>query len=160
MTSRIGVGYDVHRFEEGRRLFLGGVELPGEEGLTGHSDADVLLHALTDALLGAAALGDIGSHFPPSDPANAGRPSRDFLATAIRLVREAGYRVNNVDATVIAERPRLAPWVPAMRSAIAEALDIPVGGVSVKASTNNGLGSLGAAQGIAVHAVILIETVT
>ncbi len=156
MTPRIGVGYDVHRFEEGRTLVLGGVELPGEPGLTGHSDADALLHALTDAILGAAALGDIGQHFPPSDPRNAGRASREFVTGAVALARDAGYGVGNVDATVVAERPRLAGHVAAMRAAIADMLGVETGAVSVKASTNNGLGALGAGEGIAALAVVLL----
>jgi 2-C-methyl-D-erythritol 2,4-cyclodiphosphate synthase len=157
VTVRVGFGYDVHRFEEGRTLFLGGVELEGEIGLTGHSDADVLLHALVDALLGAAALGDIGTHFPASDAANSGRSSADFVRAAAGRVRHAGYRVSNVDATVIAERPKLAGRIASMRAAIAGMLDIGIEDVSVKASTNNGLGALGAGEGIAAQAVVLIE---
>ena len=137
---------------------LGGVDIPHDRHAVGHSDADVLLHAVTDALLGAAALGDIGGHFPASDAHNAGRPSRDFATEAAGMVRGAGYRICNVDATVIAERPKLAAQITAMRVSIAEMLGVSVDEVSVKASTNNGIGSLGAGEGVAAHAVFLIES--
>ena len=154
---RAGIGYDIHRFEEGRPLILGGVELAGETGLAGHSDADVLLHAIIDALLGAAGLGDIGQHFPPQDPRLKGASSLDLLAPALALVREAGFEVGNVDATVIAERPRLAPHRPAMRERIAEALGIEAVRVNVKATTNEGLGAIGRGEGIGAMAVAVVE---
>ncbi|HEY8448827.1 MAG TPA: 2-C-methyl-D-erythritol 2,4-cyclodiphosphate synthase [Thermomicrobiales bacterium] len=156
---RVGIGYDVHRFAEGRRLVLGGVEIPHDRGLAGHSDADVLLHAIADAILGAAALGDIGTHFPPSDPAFRDADSRELLARACSLVAGSGYRVVNVDATVIAEEPRIGPHAGTMREAIANALGIAAGAVSVKATTNERLGFIGRGEGIAALAVALIETV-
>src|SRR5438093_11734627 len=154
---RVGIGYDVHRCDEARDLVLGGVELPHEVGLAGHSDADVLLHAIIDALLGAAGLGDIGQHFPPEDPRWTDASSLDLRARALALVREAGFEVWNVDATVIAEEPRLAPHVPAMRERIAEALGVEAGRVSVKATTHEGLGTLGRGEGIAAMAVALVS---
>jgi len=154
---RAGIGYDIHRFEEGRPLILGGVELAGETGLAGHSDADVLLHAIIDALLGACGLGDIGQHFPPEDPQWKGANSLDLLARALALVRVAGFEVGNVDATVIAERPRLAPHVPTMRERIAEALGIDRRRVNVKATTNEGIGAIGRGEGIAAMAVAVVE---
>jgi len=153
---RVGIGYDIHRFQEGRRLLLGGVEIPGETGLAGHSDADVLLHAIVDALLGAAGLGDLGQHFPPADPQWKDASSLDLLARTLALVREAGFDVENIDATVIAERPKLAPHIPAMRQHIAEALGIAAGRVNVKATTNEGLGAIGRGEGIAAMAVALL----
>lgn len=156
---RVGIGYDIHRFEQGRRLVLGGVEIPGETGLAGNSDADVLLHAIIDALLGAAGLGDIGQHFPPDDPQWTDASSLDLLARALAVVREAGFAVENVDATVIAERPRLAAHIPAMRERIAQALRVESGRVSVKATTNDRLGAIGRGEGIAAMAVtVLTET--
>ena len=154
---RIGHGYDVHRLVPDRKLRLGGVEIPFEKGLLGHSDADVLTHAVMDALLGAAALGDIGHLFPDNDPAYAGADSL-MLAAAVRdQLQAAGWRIVNVDATVVAEKPKLAPYIPAMREKIAAALGVDVGGVSVKATTEEGLGFTGTEQGIAAHAVCLIE---
>jgi len=153
---RAGIGYDIHRFEEGRRLILGGVVIPGETGLAGHSDADVLLHAIADALLGAAGLGDMGQHFPSDDPEWKDASSLDLLARTLALVREAGFDVENIDATVIAERPRLAPHIPAMRERIADALGIASGRVNVKATTNEGLGALGRGEGIAAMAVVML----
>jgi 2-C-methyl-D-erythritol 2,4-cyclodiphosphate synthase len=153
---RVGQGYDVHPFAEGRPLFLGGVEFPHARGLAGHSDADVLLHAICDALLGAACLGDIGRHFPPGDPAYADIASTLLLARVGVLLVEHGWRVVNVDSTVVAERPRIAPQVPAMRSRIASALNIDAGRVSVKATTNEGLGFVGREEGIAALAAALI----
>jgi len=153
---RIGIGYDIHRFQEGRPLLLGGVLFPGETGLGGHSDADVLLHAIIDALLGAAGLGDIGQHFPPGDPAYRGANSLELLARALALVRGAGLVVESVDATVIAERPRLAPHLAQMRERIAGALGMPPGRVNVKATTNEGMGALGRGEGIAAIAVALL----
>lgn len=154
---RIGHGYDVHRLVPGRKLILGGVELPFERGLDGHSDADVLLHAVADALLGAAALGDIGVHFPPQDDRFLNANSLELLAKVGRLVQNAGYAVQNIDATVLAQRPKLQGATLKMRQNIAGALGLPVSAVSVKATTEEGLGFTGAGQGIAAHAVCLIE---
>lgn len=153
---RIGQGYDVHRLTAGRKLILGGVEIPFEKGLLGHSDADVLLHALCDALLGAAALGDIGKHFPDNDPAYAGVSSLLLLEETVLLLREAGYAVGNVDATVIAQKPKLAPFLPEMREKIARVLGVPPENVSVKATTEEGLGFTGSGEGIAASAVALL----
>lgn len=152
---RIGHGYDVHRLVPGRRLILGGVEIPFELGLDGHSDADVLAHAIMDALLGAAALGDIGRHFPDTDPAYAGADSMALMA----LVREklAPYRVGNVDATIIAQKPRLAAYIPRMTENIARVLGVERSRVNVKATTEEHLGFTGALEGISAHAVALIE---
>lgn len=153
---RIGHGYDVHRLVQGRKLILGGVEIPHTLGLLGHSDADVLLHAIADALLGAAAMGDIGCLFPDSDPQYAGADSRVLLRQVAQRVRESGYSIANVDATVLAQKPKLRPYIDAMRAQIAEALDISASCVSVKATTEEGLGFSGAEEGIAAHAVCLI----
>ena len=153
---RIGQAYDVHRLVEGRRLILGGVEIPYEKGLLGHSDADVLLHALMDALLGAAALGDIGQHFPDKDPQYEGADSMELLGRVCALLRQKGYRVGNCDCTVIAQRPKLAPYIPAMRENIASALGIPTDRVSVKATTEEGLGFTGEGAGIAAQAIALL----
>ncbi len=157
---RVGIGYDIHRLQPGRPLVLGGVTIPGETGLAGHSDADALLHAIIDAILGAAGLGDIGQHFPPGDPQYAGASSRDLLAQALDRVAEAGFAVSSVDATVIAERPPLAPHMPALREAIASVLGIPPGRINVKATTNEGLGTLGRGEGIAALAVALLVEAT
>ena len=154
---RIGHGYDVHRLVEGRKLILGGVDIPWEKGLLGHSDADVLLHALMDAMLGAAALGDIGQHFPDSDERYAGADSMKLLAEVARLLKEAGYRLVNADCTILAQRPKLAPHIPQMRQNIASALSLETDAVSVKATTEEGLGFTGDGSGIAAHAVVLIE---
>ena len=154
---RIGHGYDVHRLVAGRKLILGGVELPFERGLDGHSDADVLLHAIADALLGAAALGDIGQHFPPEDDRFLNADSLILLSRVAALVKEAGYTVQNVDATVLAQRPKLGSATLKMRQNIAQALQLPLSAVSVKATTEEGLGFTGTGQGIAAHAVCLIE---
>jgi 2-C-methyl-D-erythritol 2,4-cyclodiphosphate synthase len=154
---RVGIGYDIHRFQEGRPLRLGGVEIAGETGLGGHSDADVLLHAIIDALLGAATLGDIGQHFPPDDPTYAGADSTQLLAEVARMVADQGYAVANVDATVVAERPRLAPHVATMRQRIAQTLNLEESKVSVKATTNERIGEVGRGVGIAVLAVALLE---
>lgn len=153
---RIGHGYDVHRLVEGRRLILGGVDIPYEKGLLGHSDADVLLHAISDALLGAAALGDIGKHFPDNDPAYEGADSLVLLNRVGQLLHQSGYTVGNIDATVLCQAPKLAPHIPTMRENIARALEIPVDAVSVKATTEEKLGFTGAGEGIAAHAVTLI----
>jgi len=154
--SRIGIGYDIHRLVEGRKLVLGGVEIPFEKGLLGHSDSDVLTHAICDALLGAAALGDIGAHFPDIDPRWAGASSLEFLARVVELVTQKGYRVANVDATVMAERPKLIPHVQAMRERLASVLKIDVDQVNVKAKTNEGLESVGRAEAMAAQAVALL----
>ena len=153
---RIGHGYDVHRLVEGRKLILGGVEIPFEKGLLGHSDADVLAHAVMDALLGAAALGDIGKLFPDSDPAYSGADSLVLLRRVAEVLAEHGYRIGNVDATVLAQRPKLAPHIPEMRERLAAAMGIGPGQVSVKATTEEGLGFTGTGEGIAAHAVALI----
>ena len=154
---RIGHGYDVHRLVEGRRLILGGVDVPWERGLLGHSDADVLTHAVMDALLGAAGLGDIGRHFPDTDPAYAGADSLKLLAYVVALLRERGFTVGNVDATVLAQRPKLAPHIPQMRDNLARAMGVAPGQVNVKATTEEGLGFTGSGEGMAAHAVALIE---
>ena len=156
---RIGHGYDVHRLAEGRKLILGGVDIPYEKGLLGHSDADVLLHAVSDAVLGAAALRDIGYHFPDTDPEWEGVDSRVILRECVRLAEEKGYRVSNVDATILCQRPKLAPHIDKMRSNIAEDLGIPEDAVSVKATTEEGLGFTGEGKGIASHAVVLLKEV-
>ena len=154
---RIGYGYDVHRFEAGRDLILGGVKIPFEYGLLGHSDADVLTHAIMDALLGAAALGDIGLHFPDSDPAYLGISSLTLLGRVRELLKEKGYRVGNIDATVVAQAPRLRPYIDEMRQNIADTLGIPPDRVNVKATTEEGLGFTGERLGVAAHAVCLLE---
>ena len=156
---RIGHGYDVHRLVEGRDLILGGVKIPFEKGLLGHSDADVLTHAVMDALLGAAALGDIGKHFPDSDPAYRGADSLALAREVATLLRAKNYRVGNVDATVLAQAPKLAPHILQMRKNLAEALGVPTDAISVKATTEEGLGFTGAGEGIAAHAVCLIEEI-
>lgn len=156
---RIGHGYDVHRLVEGRRLILGGVDVPWERGLLGHSDADVLTHAVIDALLGAAGLGDIGRHFPDTDPAYAGADSLKLLAYVVALLRERGFTVGNVDATVLAQRPKLAPHIPQMRDNLARTMEVGPEQVNVKATTEEGLGFTGSGEGMAAHAVALIEKV-
>ena len=158
-VMRIGHGYDVHRLENGRRLVLGGVEIPFEKGLLGHSDADVLLHAIADALLGAAALGDIGTHFPPEDETLRDIDSRILLRRTGALLREHGFSVQNIDATVLAQRPKLREYIARMRENIAQDLGLPVSAVSVKATTEEGLGFTGNGSGIAAHAVCLIEAI-
>ena len=154
---RVGQGFDVHAFAEGRKLVLGGVEIAHERGLAGHSDADVLIHALADALLGAAALGDIGMHFPDSDPAYKGADIRVLLREVARKLAAAGWRVVNVDATVIAQAPRLAPHIPAMVANLAADLGLASSAVSVKATTTERLGFTGRGEGIAAQAIALIE---
>lgn len=154
---RIGQGYDVHRLTEDRPLILGGVEIPHDRGLLGHSDADVLLHAIADALLGAAALGDIGKHFPDSEPAYKGISSLKLLAYVGALLSEHGYRIVNIDSTVVAQAPKLLPHIPKMRENIASALRITLSAVSVKATTEEGLGFTGDKSGIAAQAIVLIE---
>jgi 2-C-methyl-D-erythritol 2,4-cyclodiphosphate synthase len=152
---RIGQGFDVHAFAPGRRLVIGGVAIPHDKGLEGHSDADVLLHAICDALLGAAALGDIGKHFPDSDPAYAGADSRQLLREVKKKL--GGYRIVNLDATILAQAPRMAPHVPQMIANIAFDLGIAHGAVSIKATTTEHLGFIGRAEGIAAQAIALIE---
>ena len=156
---RIGHGYDVHRLVEGRKLILGGVEIPFEKGLDGHSDADVLVHAVMDALLGAAALGDIGKLFPDNDERYLGADSIGLLKTVRTVLEEHGWKLSNLDATVIAQRPKLAPYIDTMRKRIADALETDAENVSVKATTEEGLGFTGSGEGIAAHAVCLIERV-
>lgn len=153
---RIGQGYDVHRLVPERKLILGGVEVPFEKGLLGHSDADVLTHAVMDALLGAAGLGDIGRHFPDSDPAYAGADSLRLLAAVMDQLAEAGWQVGNVDATIIAQRPKLADYLPQMRQNLALAMGVLSDQVNVKATTEEGLGFTGAGEGIAAQAVTLL----
>lgn len=153
---RVGHGYDVHQLAEDRKLILGGVTIPNEKGLLGHSDADVLVHAVMDALLGAAALGDIGQHFPDRDPQYKGADSLELLRHVSKLLREAGYAVGNIDATILCQAPKLAPHIPAMRTNIAAALEIDRNQVSVKATTEEHLGFTGAGQGIAAHAIALL----
>jgi len=156
---RIGHGYDSHRFAEGRQLILGGVVIPSEKGLLGHSDADAVAHAITDALLGAAGLGDIGTHFPPSDSRWKDADSLGLLATTVSLLEGENYQVVNVDVTIIAEYPRVRPYADAMRHRLAETIGISPRHVSIKAKTNEGMGWIGAQEGIAVHAVGLIDRI-
>jgi 2-C-methyl-D-erythritol 2,4-cyclodiphosphate synthase len=157
MGVRTGIGYDVHAFGEKRPLMLGGVQVEHDDGLRGHSDADVALHAIIDALLGAAGLGDIGQHFPPDDPSLRGADSLALLRQVVGLLGTAGYSVVNVDVTVIAERPKLQPYIPSMRQRIAAALGVAEASVSVKATTSEGLGALGRGEGIAALATALIK---
>ena len=156
---RIGQGYDAHRPVEGRRLVLGGVDIPWEKGLLGHSDADVLTHAVMDALLGAAGLGDIGKHFPDTDPAYKGADSLKLLERVVVLLEERGFAVGNVDATVLAQRPKLAPYIPKMRENLARVMGVDPSRVNVKATTEEGLGFTGSGEGMAAHAVALIEEI-
>ena len=154
---RIGHGYDVHAFAENRKCIIGGVDIPGEKGLLGHSDADVLLHAISDSLLGAAALGDIGKHFPDTDPRFKGADSLVLLKNVYGLIESLGYKVVNIDATVIAQMPKMAPYIDTMRANIAEALNVDVDFISVKATTEEKLGFTGRKEGISAHCVCLIE---
>lgn len=156
LPFRIGQGYDVHRFAKGRKLVLGGVEIPHERGLEGHSDADCLAHALADALLGALGLPDIGFYFPPDDPSLEGIDSMEILRKAKDECKAKGYIVGNVDATIIAETPKMSPHVPAMKKRLAETLGVAADQVGVKATTNEGIGSMGQSEGIATHAVCLL----
>lgn len=157
MSFRVGLGFDVHPFQEGRKLVLGGIEILFEKGLKGHSDADVLLHAITDALLGAAALGDIGKHFPDTDPAFKNADSTKLLKESYSLVQKEGFLIENIDSTVVAERPKLAPYIPDIRKHVSKALKCHVDQVSVKATTNEKMGFVGREEGIAVHAVVLLK---
>lgn len=154
---RVGTGFDVHALQEGRKLVLGGVEIPHSKGLLGHSDADVLIHAICDALLGAAALGDIGQHFPDSDPLFKDVSSTVLLVQVKDLIQKKGFSIVNIDSTVIAQKPKLAPYIPAMRENIAQALNIDVGQVSIKATTTERLGFEGQEEGISAQAVVLID---
>jgi len=156
---RIGHGYDVHRLVEGRKCIIGGVEIPSDVGLLGHSDADVLLHAISDALLGAAALGDIGKHFPPTDNVFKDADSRVLLRQVVNLLNENGFKVGNVDSTIIAQKPKMSPYIQQMRQNIAEDLGVDISSVSVKATTEEGLGFTGESKGIAAHAVCIIENI-
>ena len=156
MDIRVGHGYDVHRFQKGRKCIVGGVDIPCEVGLLGHSDADVLLHAVADSLLGAAALGDIGKHFPDTDERYSGANSLELLRETVRLVGDAGYRVGNIDATVIAQAPKMAPYIDEMRRNIADACEVDIKSVSVKATTEEKLGFTGGMQGMSAHSVCLI----
>jgi 2-C-methyl-D-erythritol 2,4-cyclodiphosphate synthase len=158
MNIRIGNGYDLHRLVSDRKLILGGVEIPYEKGLLGHSDADVLTHAIMDAMLGALALGDIGYYFPPTDPKWAGADSIMLLQQVQELIAAQGWRVNNIDAIVIAEAPKLKPHIKAMRDRLAQAMNLPIDCVSVKATTNEGMDAIGQCEAIAVHAVVLLVT--
>ena len=155
---RIGMGYDVHKLVEGRKLILGGVEIPYEKGLLGHSDADVLLHAIMDALLGAAALGDIGKHFPDTDPAYKGISSIRLLEHVADLLEEHQFLIENIDATIIAQRPKMRPYIDTMRENIAKALKIEADQINVKATTEEGLGFTGTLQGISSQAICCIQT--
>ena len=156
---RIGHGYDVHRLVEGRDLILGGVKIEYEKGLLGHSDADVLLHAVSDALLGAAGLGDIGRHFPDTDPKYKGADSLELLRQVAGKIAAAGYRVGNVDVTMIAQRPKLKDFIPRMETNIASALNVDLGRINVKATTEERLGFTGSGEGMACHAVCLLEEI-
>ena len=153
---RIGLGYDIHRLAPGRRLVLGGIEIPFDLGLDGHSDADVVSHAIIDALLGAASLGDIGSHFPDDDPAHKNADSIELLKRARAMVEEKGFAVGNIDVTIIAESPRLAPYVAEMKRRVADAVGISLGDVSLKATTNEKIGAIGKGEGIAAFSVVLL----
>jgi 2-C-methyl-D-erythritol 2,4-cyclodiphosphate synthase len=157
MTTRIGFGYDVHAFAAGRPLILGGANIPFAQGLFGHSDADTVIHAIVDALLGAAALGDIGQHFPSSDPRWKNQPSSVFLDYTHDLLQQQGWRISNIDTTIVAERPKLAPYISAMRTHLAQHLHLDLSQVSVKATTTDGLGFAGRQEGIACYAVALLE---
>jgi len=157
---RIGHGYDVHRLVEGRRLIMGGVDIPWEKGLLGHSDADVLLHAVADGILGAIGEGDIGRHFPDSDPAYKGADSLKLLAHVMGLADMRGYKLGNLDATIIAQLPKMAPHIQAMRENIAGVLNAEIGQVNIKATTEEGLGFSGAGEGIAAHAVVLMAAIS
>ena len=157
MTIRVGIGEDIHRVDDGRTLVIGGIIIEEGPGLAGHSDADVLLHAITDAILGAAALGDIGHYFPPTDPRHAHADSADFLRVALKLAREAGWELNNIDSTVRAERPRLAPYIAHIRERVAEICVIEVGKVSVKAKTAEGMDAVGRGEAMSAIAVVLLE---
>lgn len=154
---RVGIGYDLHRLEAGRPLILGGIEVPFDKGLAGHSDGDALAHAITDALLGAAALGNIGQHFPDTDPAFKDADSMELLHKAAGLVRDAGYSIGNIDANIIAQQPKLNPYLDAMRTRLSEVLDLDIGRISVKAKTNESVGPEGRGEAMSTQAVVLLE---
>jgi 2-C-methyl-D-erythritol 2,4-cyclodiphosphate synthase len=158
MNFRIGYGYDLHKLVTGRPLYIGGFKIPSEKGLEGHSDADVLLHAITDALLGALALGDIGSHFPDTDNKWKDADSSELLKSVYRMIKDRGWSVHNLDSTIIAEMPKFNPYISDIRRSISEILELDLNSVSVKATTNEKLGYIGAGDGIAVHAVILLKS--
>ena len=157
---RIGFGYDVHRFADGRDLWLGGIKIPHHKGLDGHSDADVLIHAICDALLGAAALGDIGKHFPDSDASFKGIDSKILLTKTAELISKAGYQIENIDSTIAAQAPKIAPYIETMRTTLATLLDIKPGQVSVKATTTEKLGFEGREEGISAYAIVLVTAVS
>ena len=157
MKIKVGHGYDVHRFADDRKLILGGIEIPYEKGLLGHSDADVLVHAVMDSLLGAAALGDIGTHFPDTDMKYSGADSIELLKEVVRLLKEKRFAISNIDATVIAQKPKLKPYIEEMRGRIASAMDTDIENVSIKATTEEKLGFTGRLEGISAHCVALIE---
>lgn len=157
MSFRVGLGYDVHPFQENRKLMLGGIEIPFKKGLKGHSDADVLLHAITDALLGAASLGDIGKHFPDTDPSYKNADSTKLLKESYSLVKKEGFSIENIDSTVVAEKPKLSNYIPDIREHISGVLGCDESQVSVKATTNEKMGFVGREEGIAVHAVVLLK---
>lgn len=157
MKLRVGIGYDVHKLTDGRKLILGGVDIPFEKGLLGHSDADVLLHAISDALLGAAALGDIGRHFPDNDPSYKDIDSMILLKKVANLLKDKGYEISNIDATVVCQRPKLAPYIDQMRSNIAGALALDTDDINIKATTTEAMGFEGRGEGISSHAVCLIS---
>lgn len=157
MQMRVGFGYDVHQFEDGDSVILGGVAIPFNKKLKGHSDADALLHAITDALLGALALGDIGTHFPDTDPKYKGADSKILLSDSYSMVVDKGYELVNLDATVIAELPKLNPYIKKMRASIAECLQVDIGGISIKATTSEKMGFAGRGEGVAVHAIVLLK---
>jgi 2-C-methyl-D-erythritol 2,4-cyclodiphosphate synthase len=159
MNFRIGQGYDVHRLVAGRKMMIGGIEIPSEKGILGHSDADVLLHAICDAMLGALALGDIGKHFPDTDPAYKDISSLKLLGHVDQLIRSKGFCVVNIDSTIVLEKPKIAPYVPNMRTVISETLQIHVEDVSVKATTSEGMGFVGTGDGITAQAVVLLGSV-
>lgn len=159
MGFRIGQGYDLHRLVEGRALILGGVKIEHSKGLLGHSDADALLHAITDALFGAAGLGDIGRHFPDTDPAFKGADSRALLREAVRLVREAGWQIENVDATIVAQAPKLAPYMPLIQQSVAECLGVDVSQVNVKAKTKEKCDAVGEGHAIETQAIALLQSI-
>ena len=157
MDIRVGLGYDVHQFAAGRKLYLGGIEIPGSQGLKGHSDADVLLHAITDALLGSLALGDIGTHFPDTDEAYKDTDSKILLEKSYQIVRGEGYELVNLDATIIAEKPKLQPYVDGVRKSIADVLGCNINAISIKATTSEKMGFVGREEGVAVHAIVLVK---
>lgn len=160
MATRVGFGYDVHEFTEGRPLILGGITIPYEYGLVGHSDADAVIHAIVDALLGAAALGDIGMHFPPSNPRWKDQASTLFLEYTLDLLAQEGWAIGNIDVTIVTERPKMSPHIAAMRTHLAQYLKLEIGQISIKATTSEGRGFIGRREGLACYAIALIETIT